>query len=128
MLSTMRFVLIGLIGAVMILWGLGYLIAQPETTGEGRFRFSDDLVIAYRAIGAGGALGQTRYEAFAEEAGERQKIFEGSNAASFRISKAGPDLIMLRFCDGIVEHLSSVPATARHGRILIQPILHCPAA
>ena len=122
----MRYALIGLGGAIAVLWGLAYLFSWPTTTDEGRIRFNDELIISYRITSEGGALGQERYEAFALHGGKREKFFEGVSGSQFGLSKGAPDLILLRFCNGEVENLSLIGSTPHHGLIHVQPILYCP--
>lgn len=121
----MRYALIGLLCAVAILWGLIWLFVRPSVADEGRFAFDQGLELSYRVTHEGGSLGQVRYEVFAEQNGRQDKIFEGINSADFHVSKGGPRLILIRFCDGMVEHLSAVVKLGGQDPIAVQPDIHC---
>lgn len=122
----MRKALIVLGCAVALLWAAGWYFTRGTVTEEKSLRFNDKLVVSYRIISEGGALGNERYEVFAERAGDRDKIFEGINGQHFGITRGGPDLIRIRFCGGTIEHLSAVYPGVGIPPIAVQPDVYCP--
>jgi len=121
----MRYALIGLVCAAAILWGLAWLFVRPTVAEEGRIPFGGGLEVAYRVTNEGGALGNVRYEVFAERDGRRDRIFHGQNGGGFHIGKDGPGGILIRLCNGIVDHVSPVPAIADHGPVMVRSDVHC---
>lgn len=123
-----------------LLKGVGYLVAlilvaililallmtRSTVTVEKKLRIDEQLVLSYRITSEGGALGDERYEIFAEHEGRRNKVFEGTNGKKFLIQKSGPDLIHIRFCDGRIDHVSEIWFEGR-GRpnIIVQPDIYC---
>lgn len=120
----MKYALIGFVAAILALWAALYPFHRSTVTREGRLRFDDELILSYRVTSVGGALGDVRYEVFAEQQGQRSKIFDGTDASAFTIRKGGPNLILLRFCRGTVEHLSAIYGTDLK-TVTVQPILYC---
>jgi len=121
----MKYALAGLLCAAAILWGMVWLFTGSTVAEEGRVFFGDGLYLPYRITNEGGAPGRVRYEVFAERDGRREQIFEGTSGEEFRISRAGPGLIRIRFCNGRVEHVSPVGASRDHGQVMVQPEVRC---
>ncbi|ABQ70776.1 hypothetical protein Swit_4438 [Rhizorhabdus wittichii RW1] len=121
----MKYAAIGLVIAVALLGGMVWLFTRSTVVEEKRIILSGGVILSYRVISEGGALGQTRYEVFAEQQGKRVRIFEGLNGARFRISHPDPGLILIRFCDGRVDYIAPVPVAANRPPILVQSDLHC---
>jgi hypothetical protein len=65
--------------------------------------FDDNIQIVVKNKGSGGALGNDTYQVFYRYRGEDRIFFEGRNPGEFKISKTGPNLIEIRFCDGTVH-------------------------
>lgn len=121
----MKYAPVGFLCAVAILWGMVWLFTATAIAEEGRIALGDGLSLPYRITNEGGALGNVRYEVFAEREGGRDKIFEGTSGEGFRIIKAGPRLIRIRFCNGSIEHVSPVAAAGGHAPVLVQPDIQC---
>jgi len=101
------------------------MFVSSTVVEEGRIAFGEGVSLPYRITNEGGALGQIRYEVFAERDGKRSKIFEGISGERFRVSKSGPGLIRIRFCNGLIEHVSSIAAAGDRPTIVVQPDLTC---
>ena len=83
-------------------------------------------MISYAIVSEGGALGTVRYTLFAEHQGRRSKIFEGTGGDDVGLIRHGPDLIVLRFCGGTIDHLTSIHDDELGRRVFVQPIIYCP--
>lgn len=105
---------------------LAMIITRSTVTEEKKVRIDAQLVLSYRITSEGGALGNERYEIFAEHEGRRYKIFEGTNGQSFFIRRDKPDLIHVRFCNGQIDHVSAIFFENRdQPNIVVQPDIYC---